>query len=295
VFLAERLGTSRSFSQKLLAEGRVRCDGQPVKSSHKVERDSLVVVSVPPPQTLDLTPVSMALDVVYEDEDLVVLNKPRGLVVHPGAGTVAPTLVHGLLARYQDSLSAIGGVERPGIVHRLDKDTSGLLLVARSDLAHRRLSNSFATAQVKKTYVALVVGRMEATVEVDRPIGRDVHQRQKMCVTSTGRAARTRIEPIAVTPLGSVVLAYPRTGRTHQIRVHLRSLGHPVVGDATYGTASDLLDGQFLHAFRIAVEHPTNGRPMAFEAPLPQALTAILESTADDATRARLRTEGILT
>ncbi len=276
VFVADALDTSRSSVERLFDTGLVASGSRPLKPGQKGEAGWAVTVRVPPPETLPLEPVAMPLEVVYEDPHIVVLNKPRGLVVHPGSGTREPTLVHGLLARYAGKLSAIGGVERPGIVHRLDKNTSGLLIVARTDVAHRELSRQFAAGEVQKTYVALVEGSIDSIVDVDRPIGRDPQHRQRMAVRADGRPARTRIEPLAVHNGYTLVLAHPRTGRTHQIRVHLRSLGHPIVGDETYGRPGKLLAGQFLHAWRLRFEHPVTGKALAFEAALPSELQAAL-------------------
>jgi 23S rRNA pseudouridine1911/1915/1917 synthase len=253
----------------------------------------VITVEVPPPVPLELVPEPMPLDIVYEDSALLVVNKPAGLVVHPGAGHATGTLVHGLLAHCGGALSGIGGVRRPGIVHRLDRGTSGLLVVAKTDAAHRALARQLKARSVERVYVALVHGTVtpaEGVVEV--PIGRDPLNRRRMAVRPPGggRPAVTRYRVVErfrrPIPLTRLELRLG-TGRTHQIRVHLTHLGAPVVGDPTYrrravgplppelGARVAALGGQALHAARLAFDHPESGARLAFEAPLPPALEAL--------------------
>jgi 23S rRNA pseudouridine1911/1915/1917 synthase len=278
VFVAGQLGMSRTQVQRLFEDGRVIWRGRPLKAGAKLEGGQALQVDVPPPAPARLEPVTMPIDVLFEDEHLIILNKRRGLVVHPGSGTHEPTLVHGLLARYQGRLSGIGGVERPGIVHRLDKDTSGLMIVARTDAAHQGLTAAFSAGEVQKTYLALVEGHLSAAaMRIDRPIGRHPRERYKMAVVVGGRRAITRIEQIEERATTTWLRALPRTGRTHQIRVHLASIGHPLIGDAVYGHPSPLLKGHFLHASRLAFQHPVTDEPIEFEAPLPAELVGVLD------------------
>ena len=272
---------SRSRAAALARDGRVTVNGRAVKPSAIVRSGDVVVVVVPPPSPLDLAPQDIPVGIVYEDAQLVVVDKPAGLTVHPAPGHPDGTLVNALLALVAD-LPGIGGVERPGIVHRLDKDTSGLIVVAKTDAAHRSLSRQMKERSVRKSYVALTTGTMrDDDGEVDAPIGRHPKHRKKMAVVEGGRAALTRYRVIERFdgPHGrfTLVEAHPVTGRTHQIRVHLASIGHPLVGDAVYGRRSPLVPRHFLHAARLEIALPPDETERkTFEAPLPGDLSDAL-------------------
>jgi len=269
---------SRSYVQQLIESGQVRVDGFQRKSKFKLTPGQVVTVSVPPPVIDELQPEPIPLDVVYEDEDVIVLDKPAGLVVHPAPGHASGTLVNALL-HHAPGLS-VGGGARPGIVHRLDKDTSGLMVVAKTDRARSSLVAQWETRTVRKRYLALVAGVVEPDEgTIDAPIGRDPQQRQRMAVGHRGRAAvshfTVRRRYADVTLLDVEI----ETGRTHQIRVHLAFIGHPVVGDPVYGRGrGDRLPAvprQFLHASQLGFELPS-GRAVGFDSPLPQDLQAVL-------------------
>jgi len=280
-YIAEAIADfSRSFVQKLLDEERVTVGGQVPKASYKVEAGDVIVVRVPPPQTSEIRPEAIPLTIIYEDADIIVVDKPAGMVVHPAHGHSSGTLVNALLAHCQD-LAGIGGELRPGIVHRLDKDTSGLLLVAKNDAAHQHLQNQFKQRQVHKTYLALVEGTPPAARGVvEAPIGRDPKRRKRMAVLRQGgREARTEYRVLEYFDQHTLLEAEPITGRTHQIRVHLASIGHPIAGDRVYGFRKQRLplQRQFLHAARIAFTLPSTGQPVEFTSELPDDLAAVLE------------------
>jgi 23S rRNA pseudouridine1911/1915/1917 synthase len=287
-FLASVVGgTSRSQIQRLIKEGRVRVDGRLARANQPVKMGQTVAVDIPEPAEPLLRPEPVTLPIVYEDRDLVVVNKPAGMVVHPAAGHATGTLVNALLHHVSD-LSGIGGEKRPGIVHRLDRGTSGLMVVAKHDAAHEHLAEQFRSREVEKEYVALVWGVVQTGRRIDAPIGRDPANRKKMSARARrSREAVTRI--VRTERLGpALTLAHVaiHTGRTHQIRVHLSAIGHPIVGDALYGgvhrrVPGDLravthLDRPFLHAARLAFRHP-DGRRMEFTSPLPADLARVLE------------------
>lgn len=269
---------SRSRIQKLLKAGLVTVNGRPEKASYRVKDGELITVFIPEAESSAIEPEPIAIDIIYSDEDLMVINKPAGLVVHPGAGNRSGTLVNALLFHCRD-LSGIGGVERPGIVHRLDKDTSGLLVVAKNDFAHLSLAKQLKDRTLSRTYTALVHGEVkENEGRIDAPIGRDPRNRKRMAVVPTGRPAvtwyfvRERFDGFT---LLTVRLG---TGRTHQVRVHLSFVGYPIVGDPVYGprkTAFDL-KGQLLHASSISFQHPRTGEWVTFEAPLPERFEQVL-------------------
>lgn len=284
---------SRSRVAQLLAEGRVRVNGMAARKSRTPEAGDVIEIEVPEPVADRIEAEPIPLDIVYQDSDLAVLNKPAGLVVHPAPGHRSGTLVNALLHHLQD-LSGIGGVLRPGIVHRLDKDTSGLILVAKHDTAHRALAAALKRRTIRRTYLAVAWGHLDADdVLVDRPIARAPGQRQRMGVVEEGRPARTRLHRLERWRAADLIRAELETGRTHQIRVHLASLGHPVVGDALYGAggargvsgpahtwARELerrVRRQFLHAAELAFAHPRTGEALRFEAPLPADLEAAVE------------------
>jgi 23S rRNA pseudouridine1911/1915/1917 synthase len=272
---------TRSFVQKLIDGGRVTVAGQVSKASYKVEAGDQIIITVPPPEPIEVQAEDIPLTIVYEDADIVVVDKPAGMVVHPAFGHNSGTLVNALLAHCSD-LAGIGGAVRPGIVHRLDKDTSGLLIVAKNDLAHQNLQHQFKERLVHKTYLALTEGVLVAAHGViDAPIGRDPKARQRMAVLPQGgRAALTEYNVQEYFRAYSLVAAEPVTGRTHQIRIHLAFIGHPIVGDLVYGFRKQRLPlkRQFLHAARIAFTLPSTGQPVEFHSELPADLAAVLQS-----------------
>jgi 23S rRNA pseudouridine1911/1915/1917 synthase len=287
VFVARRVPElSRARIQKLIEDGHIRRIGGKVKPALRVETGWTIDVDIPPPAAATPRPEALPLTILHDDADIVVVDKPAGLVVHPGAGHTAGTLVNALL-HHVSGLSGIGGTERPGIVHRLDRGTSGVMVIAKHDRAHRALARQFHDREVRKEYVALVWGKMPAGARIDRPIGRDPKHRRKMSSRARhAKAAETQV--IDVTPMGSVSLVRLTigTGRTHQIRVHLAEEGHAVVGDAVYGggrqrlppglAALTALERPFLHAARLSFTHPGTGVPVTFEAPLAADLADIL-------------------
>ena len=281
VFLASRRsGLSRSRIRKLIDDGHVTVDGRPAKASTRLVAGQIVTLDLPPPSPAELQPWDVPLTVVFEDDDLIVIDKPAGMTVHPAPGNEDRTLANAVLAHAPD-IEGIGGERRPGIVHRLDKDTSGLIVVAKNELAHARLSEQFKSREVSKVYLALVAGHPSPPeADIDAPIGRRPHDRQRMAVVSTGRPAITRYRVVTSYSRSTLVEARPRTGRTHQIRVHLSSVGHPVMGDATYGRPVEGLSRQFLHAHRLAFVHPASGETVRFTAELPSDLRSYLDGLA---------------
>ena len=281
-------GCSRSQIQRLIRGGHVLIGTRAVRPDTAVHAGDVVTVEAPPPTSAAPGPEPLPLSVVYEDRDLIVIDKPAGIVVHPGAGHAGGTLVNALLHHIRD-LSGIGGELRPGIVHRLDRGTSGLLVVAKHDAAHLELSRQFHDREVEKEYIALVWGLVHAGRRIDLPIGRDPVSRHKM--SARARRARSAVTRITqADDLGGVSLARVAiaTGRTHQIRVHLSAVGHPIVGDPTYGGVRRhvparlrplaSLDRPFLHAARLVLHHPADGRRMEFTAPLPADLQHVLDA-----------------
>jgi 23S rRNA pseudouridine1911/1915/1917 synthase len=281
VFLSgEMEELTRSFIQKLIAEGLAAVNGAPARASYRVRPRDLVELQVPDPEGLELAGEPIPLDIYYEDGDVIVVNKPRGMVVHPAEGNYSGTLVHALLYHCRD-LSGIGGVTRPGIVHRLDKDTSGLIVAAKNDLAHLDLARQFKDRLITRFYLALVHGRVkEQTGAVEAPIGRDPRDRQKMAVVwKNGKHAVTGYRVLRRFPDYTCLELKLETGRTHQIRVHLSFIGHPLVGDPKYGPSRPhlSLNGQFLHAAALGFSHPRKGTRIELEAPLPGELAAVLQ------------------
>ena len=281
-------GWSRAEVQRLVADEDVLVGGEPVPKSHRlVEGEVVELLGAPSPPELP-GPEPVPIDVRHVDDDIVVVVKPAGLVVHPGPGHAHGTLVHGLLERFPE-MAAVGDPARPGIVHRLDRDTSGLMVVARSADAYTGLVSALAAREVDRRYLALVSGELASPRGVvDAPIGRSTRQRTRMAVTETGRPARTGYEVRSVWPDVSVSLLECRleTGRTHQIRVHLAAIGHPVVGDGAYGgnRSGIALDRPFLHARRLSFAHPVTGEVLDFEEPLPADLAAVLTELRGSAT-----------
>ena len=281
-FLARSVeGLSRSGAQKLLEEGCVLRNGKPGKKNDKLNMGDELRVTVPEPKTVDIVPREMPLDIVYEDGDVLVINKPKGLVVHPAAGHQDDTLVNGLLYAMGDDLSGINGELRPGIVHRIDKDTSGLLAVAKNDLAHTVLASQLKDHTMARTYECIVCGGIkEDSGTVDAPIGRHPTDRKKMSINArNGRSAVTHWEVIKRYRGYTHVRCRLETGRTHQIRVHMASIGHPILGDTVYGHKKPELGqcSQVLHAGQLCFRHPRDARPVMVFAPLPEYFTAVLE------------------
>lgn len=282
-FAADLTGLSRSYVQRLMANGLVTADGRPLKANTIVAPGTALRVEVPPPEAPEpVGDASIDVPVVYQDEDILIVDKPSGLVVHPAAGHADGTLVNALLGSHGASFGGIAGVRRPGIVHRLDRDTSGLLVVARNDAAQASVMAQLKARRVKKTYLALVLGPVAAAVgRIEAPIGRDPAHRTRMAVVSSGRPATTgyrvreRFEGWTLLELDLV------TGRTHQIRVHLAAIGHPVAGDPVYGSGTsrrgpDGLERLFLHAWRLELTSPSTGRLIRAEAPVPAELERVL-------------------
>lgn len=265
---------SRAFAQKLLKNGKVKVDTLPIKPSYRVQAGDVIEVELEEPKPLMVEAEDLPLAIIYEDTDLIVVNKPRGMVVHPAAGNPRGTLVNALLKHCQD-LSGIGGVLRPGIVHRLDKDTTGALVIAKNDFTHLGLSAQLKAGEMVRIYLALVHGRFrEGEGEIRAPIGRHPVHRKKMAVVPGGKPALTYYRVLADFGPYTLVQARLKTGRTHQIRVHFQSLGHPVAGDVVYGRGREpfAIGGQALHAAGIGFTHPRTGQSLRFTAPLPADL-----------------------
>ena len=270
---------SRSAFAKLLEDGAVTAGGEKCDKHRILHEGDEVCFTLPEVRPLEVEAQNIPLDVVYEDDDVLVVNKPKGMVVHPAAGNPDGTLVNALLWHCGDSLSGINGVARPGIVHRIDKDTSGLLLVAKNDAAHKSLAAQLKAHTCNRVYEAVVVGNLKQdSGTVDAPIGRHPTQRKKMAVTANGRRAVTHWEVIARYPGFTHVRCRLETGRTHQIRVHLASIGHPILGDTVYGNKKSVpgLTGQCLHAVGLRFLHPRTGESVELACPLPEEFTAQL-------------------
>ncbi len=283
-FLADRVPElSRSRVQKLLEEEKVQVNREPCSDkNYRLRAGDRVGVTLPPAEDSDLEPEAIALDIIYEDDDLVAINKPRGMVVHPAPGHSRGTLVNALL-HHCPNLSGVGGIRRPGIVHRLDKNTSGLLLVAKNDFTHRALSAQLKSRQLKREYIALVAGRVKPLLgRVEAPIARHPHHRKKMAVVAGGRPAVTRYRGLKYYGRYSLIRLNLETGRTHQIRVHMSHLGYPVVGDPTYAAGGwkelpeSLAAPQALHACRLQLIHPRTARVLELTAPLPPSFKKVL-------------------
>ena len=280
-FLARSVeNLSRSGAQKLLEDGCVLRNGKPGKKNDKLNIGDRLEVTVPEPKPVDIAPKDIPLDIVYEDEDVLVINKPKGLVVHPAAGHQDDTLVNGLLYAKGDALSGINGELRPGIVHRIDKDTSGLLAVAKNDLAHAVLASQLKDHTMARTYECIVCGGMkEDSGTVDAPIGRHPTDRKKMCVTQrNSKNAVTHWEVVGRYRGYTHLRCTLETGRTHQIRVHMAHIGHPILGDVVYGHKKPELgqSSQVLHAGQLCFRHPRDGRPVMVFAPLPEYFSELL-------------------
>ena len=279
-FLSADGALTRSQAARLIAEGRVRVNGKPAAKSARLSGGETVTVDVPQLRETALPPQDIPLAVVYEDDDVIVVNKPTGLVVHPAPGHPDGTLVNALLHHCGDSLSGIGGEKRPGIVHRIDRDTSGLIIAAKNDAAHLALSAQLKDLSPSRTYECLVTGNMKQdSGTVDAPIGRSSADRKKMAVVPTGRRAVTHWEVVARYPGVTHLRCRLETGRTHQIRVHMAYIGHPILGDTVYGAKKPVpgLTGQCLHATGLRFIHPRTGEPVELHCPLPPEFTAMLQ------------------
>lgn len=276
---------SRSQWQQLIADGHVTIEGETIKASLRLEGGEKVHAVLPDVVESDIVAQKIPLDILYEDNDMLAINKPAGMVVHPAPGHSEGTLVNAVLG-YCPDLEGVGGERRPGIVHRLDKETSGLILVAKNDRALRHLQRQFKRRTIRKTYLALVEGHVQPPQAlIDAPIGRDPHHRQRMAVIAPGSSARSRpaqteYELLHVYGDYSLLACYPRTGRTHQIRVHLAFAGFPIAGDTTYGRRKQRLslERHFLHASALTFKRPADGKELTLEAPLPVELKTVLES-----------------
>lgn len=271
---------TRSYLQKLCKEQRVRANEKIVKSNYKCRAGDHIVLMVPAPKELEVKPEEMDLDVVYEDQDVILVNKPKGMVVHPAAGHDTGTLVNGLLARCRGELSGISGVLRPGIVHRIDKDTTGILVVCKNDAAHQKIAEQLQEHSITRVYHAIVYGILKKDEgTIDAPIGRSPKDRKKMAVVPGGRRAVTHYKVIKRLKKGfTYIECRLETGRTHQIRVHMASIGHPLLGDDVYGPKKQKysLEGQCLHAKVLGFVHPGTSEYMEFETSLPQYFKELL-------------------
>ena len=271
---------TRAMAQKLLEDENILVNGSKIKSSYKVKLDDEICMQIPEPKETEIIAENIPLEVLYEDDDIIAINKPKGMVVHPANGNYTGTLVNALLYRCKDSLSGIGGEIRPGIVHRLDKDTSGVIIVAKNDKAHLNLSEQIKNHKVKKTYIALVRGNIpndEATIDI--PIGRSKKDRKKMDIDKNGKNAITHFKVLERFDGYTLLKVNIETGRTHQIRVHLMTIGYPIVGDIVYSNGKNpfKVTGQMLHAKSIEFKHPITGENMKIEAPLPKYFEDVIK------------------
>lgn len=271
---------SRTAIQRLLEEGYILVNGKNQKASYKVQFEDKITIEEVEPKVIDLKPQEIPIEVIYEDKDILVVNKPKGMVVHPANGNPDGTLVNAIMAICKDSLSGIGGEIRPGIVHRIDKDTSGLLVVAKNDKSHINLSEQIKNREVNKIYIALVRGFVkENEATINMPIGRSTKDRKKMAVTRSGKEAITHFKVIERFDGFTLLEIKIDTGRTHQIRVHMAEIGYPIVGDSVYSNGKNPfgVEGQMLHAKRLQFVHPITEKKMEFEADLPEYFKEVLE------------------
>lgn len=271
---------TRSQVQKWIKEDRVSVNETPIKANYKLQLGDQISLKIPPPMELEIEAEDISLNIVYEDQDVIVIDKPRGLVVHPAPGHYSGTIVNGLLYHCKD-LSGINGILRPGIVHRIDKDTSGLLMVAKNDKAHLSLAKQLQEHTVERRYIALVNGLFPHEMgTIDAPIGRDSQDRKKMSVTfENSKHAVTHFVVLEAFKQHSLVECKLETGRTHQIRVHMQYIGHPIVGDPKYGKGDRLgLEGQALHAGVLGFEHPRTGEYLSFTSPIPEDMEFVLQN-----------------
>lgn len=285
-YLSAECGISRSAAQRLIADGAVTVNGKVCAKNYKTKNGDAVEIAFPETEECDAKPENIPLDVVYEDKDIIIVNKPCGMVVHPAPGHADGTLVNALMYHCGDSLSGIGGVLRPGIVHRIDRDTSGLICAAKNDAAHLSLASQLADHSMHREYRMIVCGNLkEDSGTVDAPVGRHPVDRKRMAIVKDGRHAVTHWKVLERYPGFTYAKAVLETGRTHQIRVHLSHIGHPLAGDTVYGGGrspfekhnAPLLNGQALHATALILRHPVTGEAMRFETPLPDGFAAVLE------------------
>ena len=275
---------TRTSAQRLIEDGNILVNGKNAKVSYKIQENDKISVEIPEPKQIELKAQNIPIEIIYEDSDIIVVNKPKGMVVHPANGNPDGTLVNAIMAICKDSLSGIGGEIRPGIVHRIDKDTSGLLIVAKNDNAHVKMSEQIKNHEVKKTYIALVRGVFkENEATIDMPIGRSPSDRKKMAVNKNGKNAITHIKVLKRLDKYTLLQVNIETGRTHQIRVHLSHIGYPIVGDYTYSNGKNEFDviGQCLHAQKLEFKHPITQKDMCLEAELPQYFKDILDKLKD--------------
>ena len=278
-FVAENTEFSRTNAQRLIKENKIKINGNSVKESYKVKIGDIVEIKDEEPKEIELKAQNIPIDILYEDNDIIVVNKPKGMVVHPANGNPDGTLVNAVMAKCKDSLSGIGGEIRPGIVHRLDKDTSGAIIVAKNDKAHIDLSEQIKNHEVEKTYIALVKGIVsENEATINMPISRSTKDRKKMAVNKDGKNAITHFKVLERFDKYTLLEVKIETGRTHQIRVHLSYIGYPIVGDEVYSNGKNEwgIKGQCLHAKSLKFKHPITGKEMFIEAPIPQYFRNII-------------------
>ena len=276
---------SRETIQRMIKNGKILVNEKQEKPSYKVSVGDTITIEDETPSEIDLIPQKMPLDIIYEDNDILIINKEKGIVVHPGNGNPDGTLANAVMERCKGSLSGIGGKIRPGIVHRIDKDTSGLVIIAKNDNAHIKISSQIQNREVQKTYIALVRGVIkENEATINMPIGRSKKDRKKMAVDKTGKEAITHFKVIKRYKGFTLLEVNIETGRTHQIRVHLSEIGYPIVGDMVYSNGKNPfgVEGQMLHAAKLTFKHPTTGEKVTFEAPLPKYFKTILNELEEE-------------
>ena len=276
----EEPSLSRTMIKKLIEDGNICVNGKIKKTSYKVENNDEIEIEIPEAKDINLKAQDIPIEIIYEDSDIIVVNKPKGMVVHPAIGNPDGTLVNAIMNICKDSLSGIGGEVRPGIVHRLDKDTSGLLMIAKNDNSHIKMSEQIKNREVTKIYIALVRGIIsENEATIDMPIGRSTKDRKKMAVTKNGKNAITHFKVLKRYDKYTLLQIKIDTGRTHQIRVHMAEIGHPVVGDMVYSNGKNDfgIEGQMLHSHKLEFKHPISGKAMCLEAPIPEYFENVLK------------------
>ena len=272
---------TRTSAERMIKNGEILVNDKTQKAAYKINEGDIITIQKSEPKEIEIKAQDIPIEIIYEDNDIIVVNKPKGMVVHPANGNPDGTLVNAIMAKCKNSLSGIGGEIRPGIVHRIDKDTSGLLIIAKNDTAHVNMSEQIKNHEVKKTYIALVRGVIkENEATIDMPIGRSTSDRKKMAVNRNGKNAVTHIKVIKRYDKYTLVEVNIETGRTHQIRVHLSHIGYPIIGDYTYSNGKNEfgVEGQCLHAKSLEFKHPITGKEMKLEAPLPQYFQEILNT-----------------